>query len=117
MTKVIDCALIEPGWTCGHFIRATTEAETLRLAMMHARSHGVEPSPALPAQVRAAMRDEDTPPSVWDAAVPDSLSQGPRSVVARRHPVCIAGGVRPKRTRPRRGRAREADMTDAGRHK
>lgn len=99
MTKVIDCALIELGWACGHVIRAAGEAEALRLAAMHARSHGAEPSPALLARARELMRDEGGSLPMWEAAVQGALNRGMGPAIGRRSPMCLTG-------RGRRARAR-----------
>ena len=58
MALVIDCAQVDPTWGCRHRIRAASEAEALRLAALHARAHGTEPTPELLARSRASLRDE-----------------------------------------------------------
>jgi predicted small metal-binding protein len=57
MAKMIDCGKVNPASGCGHVIRAETEEDVLRQAAEHAKTHGMEPSPELLAQVRSHIED------------------------------------------------------------
>ena len=58
MSKMIDCAKVNPESGCGHVIRAETEEELLRKAAEHARNdHGLIPTPELLEQVRAHIQE------------------------------------------------------------
>jgi predicted small metal-binding protein len=58
MAKIIDCAKVNPESGCGHVIRADSEEELLRLAGEHAKTgHGMDPTPALVAAVKAHIQD------------------------------------------------------------
>jgi predicted small metal-binding protein len=94
MMMVIDCALVEPAWGCRHRIRAATEAEAMRLAAMHARSHGSTPTPALIARSRDLLRVENEPPS--------AVQQAARAVATRPRPRCLSGTIRLGRRPARR---------------
>ncbi len=58
MSKMIDCAKVNPESGCGHVIQAETEEELLRKAAEHARNdHGLIPTPELLEQVRAHIQE------------------------------------------------------------
>lgn len=58
MAKIIECAKVDPSSGCKHVIRGKDEAEVLKNAMEHAKSHGIrEVTPELKAKVKAAIRD------------------------------------------------------------
>jgi hypothetical protein len=56
--QMIECALVNPAWGCRHVIRASTEAEALRFAAMHALAHGTEPTEEILARSREHMWDD-----------------------------------------------------------
>ena len=59
MSKVVECAKVDPSSGCTHVIRGKDERELLKNAMDHAKGHGVrDVTPELQAKVRAAMHDE-----------------------------------------------------------
>ncbi len=58
MAKVIYCSKVNPSSDCNHVIRGQTEDEVLQKAGVHAREHGLEPTPELLEKVRAAIEDE-----------------------------------------------------------
>jgi predicted small metal-binding protein len=41
MTKILECAKVDPSSGCRHVIRGETEEEALRQAAEHAREHGI----------------------------------------------------------------------------
>lgn len=58
MTKMIDCAKVNPESGCGHVIRAETEEELMRKVAEHATSdHGLEPTAELIEQVKAHIQE------------------------------------------------------------
>jgi predicted small metal-binding protein len=58
MDKVIECAKVDPSSGCKQILRGKDEAEVLKNAMEHAKSHGIrEVTPELMAKVKAAIRD------------------------------------------------------------
>lgn len=60
MAKVIRCNEVNPGSDCDHVIRGETEADVLQQARLHAKEHGLEPTPELMEKVRASIEDERT---------------------------------------------------------
>lgn len=59
MTKVIECAKVDPSSGCTQVVRGKDEAEVLKNAMEHAKQHGIrEATPELMAKVKGAIRDE-----------------------------------------------------------
>ena len=59
MSKIIECAKVDPSSGCTHVVRGKDEEEVLKNAMEHAKSHGIcEVTPELMAKVKAAIRDE-----------------------------------------------------------
>ena len=59
MSKVIECAKVDPSSGCKHVVRGNTEEEVLKNAMEHAKQHGIrEATPELMAKVKGAIRDE-----------------------------------------------------------
>jgi predicted small metal-binding protein len=58
MSKVIHCSKVNPSSDCDHVIRGETEQEVLQKAGVHAKEHGLEPTPELIEKVRAAIEDE-----------------------------------------------------------
>jgi predicted small metal-binding protein len=58
MAKLIYCNKVNPNSDCNHVIRGETEQEVLQLASVHAREHGLEPTPDLIAKVRDAIEEE-----------------------------------------------------------
>jgi predicted small metal-binding protein len=53
LSKIIDCAKVNPASGCGHVIEADSEEELLKLAAVHAKTHGMEPSPELLTAVKS----------------------------------------------------------------
>jgi predicted small metal-binding protein len=58
MSKVIYCNKVNPSSDCNHVIRGETEEEVLQKAGVHAKEHGLEPTPELIEKVKAAIADE-----------------------------------------------------------
>lgn len=58
MGKVIYCTKVNPSSECSHVIRGETVDEVLRKAGVHAREHGLEPTPELVELVRQFIEDE-----------------------------------------------------------
>ena len=58
MAKVIRCQKVNPSSDCQHVIRGANEDEVLQKAAVHAKEHGMEPSPQLLAQVKSCIEDE-----------------------------------------------------------
>jgi predicted small metal-binding protein len=58
MAKVIYCNKVNPSSECNHVIRGETEEEVLKQAAVHAREHGLEPTPELINKVRDSIEDE-----------------------------------------------------------
>ena len=59
MSKVIYCSKVNPASDCDHVIRGADENEVLRKAAAHASEHGLDPTPELLSQVKAAIEDEE----------------------------------------------------------
>jgi len=58
MGKVIHCNKVNPSSECNHVIRGETEDDVLQQAGVHAKEHGLEPTPELIEKVRASIEDE-----------------------------------------------------------
>lgn len=58
MAKIIECHKVNPSSDCNHVVRGRDEDEVMRNAEVHAREHGLEPTPELMAQVRSHIEDE-----------------------------------------------------------
>ena len=58
MSKVIYCNKVNPSSDCHHVIRGETEDEVLQQAGIHAKEHGLEPTPELMEKVRSSIEDE-----------------------------------------------------------
>jgi predicted small metal-binding protein len=58
MSKVIYCNKVNPSSDCNHVIRGETVEEVLQKAGVHAKEHGLEPTPELIEMVKAAIEDE-----------------------------------------------------------
>ena len=59
MSKIIECAKVDPSSGCSHVVRGKDEQEVLKNAMEHAKQHGIrEATPELMAKVKQAIRDE-----------------------------------------------------------
>jgi predicted small metal-binding protein len=58
MTKILECAKVDPSSGCQHVIRGETEEEVLQKAAEHAKEHGIrEVTPDLIERVKASIRD------------------------------------------------------------
>ena len=57
MSKIIDCAKVNPASGCGHVVEADTEEELLRKAAEHAKTHNMEPTPQLLEMVKANIEE------------------------------------------------------------
>jgi predicted small metal-binding protein len=58
MSKIIRCNKVNPSSECDHVIRGESEEDVLQQAGVHAREHGLEPTPELIEKVRASIEDE-----------------------------------------------------------
>lgn len=58
MGKIIQCNKVNPSSECNHVIRGATEEEVLEQAKVHAKDHGMEPTPELLEMVKAHIEDE-----------------------------------------------------------
>jgi predicted small metal-binding protein len=58
MGKIIQCNKVNPSSECNHIIRGETEEEVLEQAKIHAKDHGMEPTPELLEMVKAHIEDE-----------------------------------------------------------
>jgi predicted small metal-binding protein len=58
MGKIIECHKVNPSSDCAQVVRGRDEDEVLQNAKVHAREHGLEPTPELMAQVRSYIEDE-----------------------------------------------------------
>lgn len=58
MSKVIYCKKVNPSSDCNHVIRGNSVEEVLQKAGVHAKEHGLEPTPELIKKVKAAIEDE-----------------------------------------------------------
>lgn len=58
MSKVIYCNKVNPSSDCNHVIRGETVDDVLQQAGVHAKEHGLEPTPELIEKVKAAIEDE-----------------------------------------------------------
>lgn len=58
MAKVIHCNKVNPSSECNHVIRGETEDDVMKQAGVHAKEHGLEPTPELLEKVRGCIEDE-----------------------------------------------------------
>lgn len=58
MGKIIECHKVAPTSECDHVVRGRDEDELLANARMHAREHGLEPTPELMDRVRSFIEEE-----------------------------------------------------------
>ena len=58
MSKVIYCNKVNPSSDCNHVIRGKDVEEVLQKAGVHAKEHGLEPTPELLEMVKANIEDE-----------------------------------------------------------
>jgi predicted small metal-binding protein len=59
MSKILECAKVDPSSGCQHVVRGETEEEVFQGAAAHAGEHGIrEFTPELIEMVKAAIRDE-----------------------------------------------------------
>lgn len=58
MTKIVDCAKVNPASGCGHVVRGETEEELLKNAAEHAKTHDMEPTPELLEMVKGHIEEE-----------------------------------------------------------
>ena len=58
MGKIIQCNKVNPSSDCNHVIRGETDQEVLEKAKVHAKEHGMEPTPELLEMVKAHIEDE-----------------------------------------------------------
>lgn len=58
MAKAIYCKKVNPSSDCNHVIRGETEDEVMQKAGLHAKEHGLEPTPELIEKVRLNIEDE-----------------------------------------------------------
>ncbi len=58
MGKVIYCNKVSPSSDCNHVIRGKDVEEVLQKAGVHAKEHGLEPTPELLEMVKKNIEDE-----------------------------------------------------------
>jgi predicted small metal-binding protein len=58
MAKIIECHKVNPSSDRNHVVRGRAEDEVMRNAEVHAREHGMEPTPELMAQVRSHIEED-----------------------------------------------------------
>jgi len=58
MAKVIHCSKVNPAGDCNHVIRGETVEDVLRQAGIHAKEHGLEPTPELVEIVKGFIEEE-----------------------------------------------------------
>jgi predicted small metal-binding protein len=58
MGKIIQCNKVNPSSECNHIIRGETTEDVLEQAKVHAKDHGLEPTPELLEMVKAHIEDE-----------------------------------------------------------
>jgi len=59
MSKVVECAKVDPSSGCTQVIRGKDEAEVMKKAAEHAKTHGLrDVTPELKAKLRASIHDE-----------------------------------------------------------
>ncbi len=58
MGKIIQCNKVNPSSECNHVIRGESEEEVLEKAKVHAKDHGMEPTPELLEMVKAHIEDD-----------------------------------------------------------
>jgi predicted small metal-binding protein len=58
MTKILECAKVDPSSGCNFIVRGETEEEVLQKAGEHAKEHGIrEVTPELIERVKANIHD------------------------------------------------------------
>ena len=58
MSKILECAKVDPSSGCQYVVRADTEDELLQKVAEHAKEHGIrEVTPELIERVKANIRD------------------------------------------------------------
>jgi len=58
MSKILECAKVDPSSGCDYIVRGETEDEVLQKAAEHAKEHGIrEVTPELIERVKANIRD------------------------------------------------------------
>ncbi|MRR07630.1 MAG: DUF1059 domain-containing protein [Deltaproteobacteria bacterium] len=58
MSKILECAKVDPSSGCNYIVRGETEEEVLQKAAEHAKEHGIrEVTPELIERVKANIRD------------------------------------------------------------
>lgn len=59
MGKMVECGKVDPSSGCTHVIRGKDEAEVMKKAAEHVKTHGLrDMTPELQAKVRASVKDE-----------------------------------------------------------
>jgi len=58
LSKIVDCAKVNPASGCGHVVRGETMEELLKNAAEHAKSHNMEPTPELLEMVKSYIEEE-----------------------------------------------------------
>jgi predicted small metal-binding protein len=59
MGKMVECGKVDPSSGCDHVVRGKDEAEVMKNAVEHAKTHGLrDVTPELQAKVRSSIRDE-----------------------------------------------------------
>jgi predicted small metal-binding protein len=58
MSKVVYCSKLNPSADCNHVVRGETVEEVLQNAGIHAKEHGLEPTPELIEKVKKAIEEE-----------------------------------------------------------
>ena len=59
MGKMLECAKVDPSSGCTHVIHGKDEAEVMKKAAEHAKTHGIrDVTPELQAKVRASIHEE-----------------------------------------------------------
>jgi predicted small metal-binding protein len=59
MGKMLECAKVDPSSGCTHVIHGKDEAEVMKKAAEHVKTHGLrDVTPEIEKKVRSSMRDE-----------------------------------------------------------
>jgi predicted small metal-binding protein len=59
MGKMLECAKVDPSSGCTHVIHGKDEAEVMKKAAEHVKSHGLrDVTPEIEKKVRSSMQDE-----------------------------------------------------------
>jgi len=59
MSKILECAKVDPSSNCQYVVRGETEEEVLRNAAAHAQEHGIhEVTPELMDRVKGLIHEE-----------------------------------------------------------